>query len=111
MPPSGYSTEQARFAVSFLRSCAEALEAEYQSDCKEPLVALQTEITQIQQELAGGSIDGPARGVLQWTLGFYESLANLRPGNHEAFQHCVGEVLEETTRQILAIHIVSSSAG
>ncbi len=105
MPPSGYSTDQADYLGSFLRSCAKALEREAMEFHQDYGARLTKEIEDITGYLLAVAEDGGQRPVLELTRHFYSMVRELNPTTADQFWRGVDDTIGLLKGSILAIHI------
>jgi hypothetical protein len=108
MPPSGYSTTQAHAIEGFLRSCAQALEAEAREKKIDLPLAIAQELDSIGRHLAGMPTSNCQAAVLRLTEAFYRKLHQKNSKDPSSYWKQVDNVCKEMAADILAIKVVPS---
>ena len=105
MPPSGYSTTQAKHMQDFLQSCAVALEAEAADKGESLVEALNREIADIERHAMTTGGSEAQIGILNVTNAFYKNVRLANPSSKEDYQQAVAQALISIKLDILAIHV------
>jgi hypothetical protein len=107
MPPSGFSRDQSSGIESFLRSCAEALEAEADALNQDYRSALTRECESIQVALPDYGEQPIACAVLTLTMRFYETVLRYGAGDQRMYWSSVERALTDAERQVLGVHVAA----
>lgn len=105
MPPSGYSPDQSRSILGFLRSCASALESEAEELGQSVADGLRRECGDIERALPSFAHDPFAAHILRLTRDFYARVLDLSPSSSDEYWSGVDRVLVDVERAVLEIHV------
>lgn len=105
MPPSGYTTEQARLIGNFLKLCSSELINEGKNKSLTPNETLKAECKNIRTILNSNGSGQFSRDILHLTQIFYEKILENNPQSFKDLEDISSNLLRKLESEILDIHV------